>query len=122
MESTLRLFGSKFKIDVRVTSGELPGSLFASIGGPPHGKAKRFPRTEPKDRGRGDDDPARARLRRHLELLGLTRTLDGLDERLAWAAHERPGATALLEYILVDASTGDATVVNRYSSEILPEP
>jgi DNA replication protein DnaC len=30
----------------------------------------------------------------------LTRTLDHLDEQLAWAAHQRPGATALLEHIL----------------------
>lgn len=30
----------------------------------------------------------------------MTRTLDELDERLAWAARERPGATALLEHIL----------------------
>ena len=57
-------------------------------------------RTEPRDHGRGDDDPVRARLRRHLEFLGLTRTRDELDEQLAWAAHERPGATALLEHIL----------------------
>lgn len=57
-------------------------------------------RAEPRDRGPSDDDPVRARLRRHLEFLGLTRTLDELDERLSWAAHERPGATALLEHIL----------------------
>jgi DNA replication protein DnaC len=30
----------------------------------------------------------------------LTRTLDQLDELLAWAAHERPGATALFEHVL----------------------
>jgi DNA replication protein DnaC len=30
----------------------------------------------------------------------LTRTRDQLDELLAWSAHERPGATALLEHIL----------------------
>jgi DNA replication protein DnaC len=30
----------------------------------------------------------------------LTRTRDELDEHLAWAAHERPGATALLDHIL----------------------
>lgn len=57
-------------------------------------------RAEPRDRGHSDDDPVRARLQRHLEFLGLTRTLDELDERLSWAAHERPGATALLEHIL----------------------
>src|SRR5271166_5804281 len=39
-------------------------------------------------------------LRRHLEFLGLTLTLAELDERLAWATRERPGATALLEHVL----------------------
>ena len=57
-------------------------------------------RPQPRERGRGDDDLVRERLRRHLEFLGLTRTLDELDERLAWASRERPGATALLEHIL----------------------
>ena len=58
------------------------------------------PPPSPRDRGRGDDDLVRERLRRHLDFLGLTRTRDELDERLAWAARERPGATALLEYVL----------------------
>lgn len=40
------------------------------------------------------------RLQRHLEFLGLTRTLAQLDESLAWATRERPGPTALLEHIL----------------------
>jgi DNA replication protein DnaC len=39
-------------------------------------------------------------LRRHLEFLGLTLTLAQLDEHLAWATQERPGATQLLEHIL----------------------
>lgn len=39
-------------------------------------------------------------MRRHLQFLGLTLTLGELDERLAWATRERPGATALLEYVL----------------------
>jgi DNA replication protein DnaC len=39
-------------------------------------------------------------LRRHLEFLGLSCTLAELDERLAWATRERPGATALLEHVL----------------------
>jgi DNA replication protein DnaC len=60
----------------------------------------RSPRSEPRDRGRADADPVLDRLRRHLDFLGLTRTLDELDELLAWAARERPGATALLEHIL----------------------
>lgn len=63
-------------------------------------KRSGTPRSEPRDRGRSDDDPVLARLRRHLDFLGLTQTLDQLDDRLAWAARERPGATALLEHIL----------------------
>lgn len=63
-------------------------------------KRSRPPRPQPPDRVRADDDPVLARLRRHLDFLGLTRTRDELDERLAWAARERPGATALLEHVL----------------------
>jgi DNA replication protein DnaC len=48
----------------------------------------------------GDDDLILERLRRHLDFLGLTRTLAELAEQLAWATRERPGATALLEHIL----------------------
>ena len=47
-----------------------------------------------------DTDLTLERLRRHLEFLGLTRTLDELDDRLAWAVRERPGPTALLEHVL----------------------
>jgi len=53
-----------------------------------------------RDEGRGDGDLVVERLRRHLEFLGLTLTLAELDERLAWATRERPGATALLEHVL----------------------
>lgn len=52
------------------------------------------------ERAATDDGLVAERLRRHLQFLGLTRTLAELDERLAWATHERPGATALLEYVL----------------------
>ena len=48
----------------------------------------------------GDTDLVLERLRRHLAFLGLTRTLDELDDRLAWAMRERPGPTALLEHVL----------------------
>ena len=48
----------------------------------------------------GDDGLVLPRLRQHLQFLGLTRTLDELDERLAWATRERPGATVLLEHVL----------------------
>jgi DNA replication protein DnaC len=57
------------------------------------------PRPKPKDHGTGDD-AVLARLRKHLEFLGLTRTLGELDERLAWAIQERPGPTQLLEHVL----------------------
>jgi DNA replication protein DnaC len=40
------------------------------------------------------------RFRRHLQFLGLTHTLERLDEHLAWATREKPGATALLERVL----------------------
>ncbi|MBK7536587.1 MAG: ATP-binding protein [Myxococcales bacterium] len=56
-------------------------------------------RIKPQGRGPGDE-PVLARLRRHLEFLGLTQTLAELDAQLAWATRERPGATALLEHIL----------------------
>lgn len=55
---------------------------------------------ERQGNGRGDDDLVLERLRRHLDFLGLTRTLAELDEQLAWATRERPGATALLEHVL----------------------
>lgn len=45
------------------------------------------------------DDVVLARLRKHLEFLGLTHTLRELDSRLAWATQERPGITDLLDHI-----------------------
>jgi DNA replication protein DnaC len=45
------------------------------------------------------DDAVLARLRKHLEFLGLTLTLRELDTRLAWATQERPGITDLLDHI-----------------------
>ena len=50
--------------------------------------------------GEQDDGLVLERLRRHLEFLGLNRTLAKLDEHLAWATRERPGVTALLEHVL----------------------
>lgn len=55
---------------------------------------RRTPKPEPTH------DELLERLRRHLRFLGLTKTLAELDERLAWATREQPGATALLEHIL----------------------
>lgn len=50
--------------------------------------------------GGHDDDLILQRLHRHLEFLGLTRTLSELGELLAWATRERPNATSLLDHIL----------------------
>jgi len=60
------------------------------------------PRNGNRQRGADgpDDGLVLERLRRHLDFLGLTRTLADLDERLEWATRERPGATALLEHVL----------------------
>lgn len=41
-----------------------------------------------------------ARLRQHLEVLGLTYTQEHLDEHLAWATKEKPAAGALLDHVL----------------------
>jgi DNA replication protein DnaC len=61
--------------------------------------AKRHDTTGSSETARAADDAVTERLRRHLAFLGLTRTLDELEERLAWATKERPGPTALLEHI-----------------------
>jgi DNA replication protein DnaC len=46
-----------------------------------------------------NDDAVLARLRKHLEFLGLTLTLRELEARLAWATQERPSITDLLDHI-----------------------
>ena len=46
------------------------------------------------------DDVLLSRLEAHLRFLGLTHTLQHLDDQLAWARRERPGATGLLDYVL----------------------
>jgi len=48
----------------------------------------------------GNDDDLIVRLRRHLDFLGLTHTLQDLDALFAWATKERPGHAALLEHAL----------------------
>jgi len=53
-----------------------------------------------KPRRPDDPDELKERLRRHLELLGLTHTLEHLDEHLAWALQDKPSVSALLERIL----------------------
>ncbi|XXY47515.1 hypothetical protein WME91_46680 [Sorangium sp. So ce269] len=64
------------------------------------------------------DDVVAERLRRHLGFLGLTHSLARLDELLAWATRERPGATALLEHVLGAevASKVDARVARRVAA------
>lgn len=54
----------------------------------------------PRRRREATDDELKEQLRGHLRFLGLGLTLDELDERLAWATRERPGATALLAHVL----------------------
>jgi DNA replication protein DnaC len=61
---------------------------------------KRKSERDGRRRDGGDDDAVLGRLRKHIEFLGLTRTLAELDEHLAWATRERPGPTALLEHVL----------------------
>lgn len=47
-----------------------------------------------------DADTVTERLRRHLDVLGLTDTLEHLDEHLAWTERERPTSLAFLERVL----------------------
>lgn len=58
------------------------------------------PSRSTKPRADLSESAVRERLQRHLEFLGLTRTLAQLDESIAWATRERPGPTALLEHVL----------------------
>jgi DNA replication protein DnaC len=64
-----------------------------------------------------------SRLRDHLTFLGLSHTTKHLDELLAWAAHEQPAPTALLEHVLASevASKRDARINRRFSLSGLPE-
>lgn len=71
----------------------------------------------------GSDDLLLQRLRQHLAFLGLTRTLDSLDEQLAWASRERPGHTAWLEHVLSGevAAKSDSRLERRIRVSGLPE-
>lgn len=64
-----------------------------------------------------------ARLRQHLGFLKLTHTLRHLDEVLAWARHERPGPTGVLEHVLGAevATKNDARIERRITSSGLAE-
>jgi DNA replication protein DnaC len=63
-----------------------------------------------------DDAFVLERLRRHLVYLELTHTGQRLDEHLAWATRERPGATVLLEHVL--AAEVDAKSEQRLAGRI----
>jgi DNA replication protein DnaC len=68
-------------------------------------------------------DDTLARLRGHLELLGLTHSLSRLEEHLAWASREQPGSTALLERILGEeaAHKREKRIERRIALSGLPE-
>jgi len=63
------------------------------------------------------------RLRRHLAYLGLTHTTASLDQLLAWASHERPGHSALLEHVLAGevAHKSEARLTGRIRTSGLVE-
>ena len=56
----------------------------------------------PKRHDPPDADAVTEQIRRSLRILGLTHTLDKLDEHLAWAAHDKPATGVLLARLLGD--------------------
>jgi DNA replication protein DnaC len=84
--------------------------------------ARRKPDTGDGSRSAGDD-PVAERLRRHLAFLGLTHTLDQIEELLAWAMRERPGPTALLEHVLGTEAARklEQRIARRIDHSDLPE-
>jgi DNA replication protein DnaC len=69
------------------------------------------------------DEQLLARLQGHLQFLGLSHTLSHLDDLLAWARRERPGATGLLDYVLGAevAAKRDSRIDRRIRNSGLPE-
>jgi DNA replication protein DnaC len=63
------------------------------------------------------------RLRRHLDVLGLTYTREHLDEHLAWARSEQPAPSALLERLLGEEAAHKLSrrVERRIATSGLPE-
>jgi DNA replication protein DnaC len=55
---------------------------------------------KPKRPASATADETTERIRQHLQLLGLTQTLDQLDDHLAWATQEKPAYAALLDRVL----------------------
>jgi len=60
----------------------------------------RTPRPPHRRKDKPPDDIVLSRLMAHLDFLRLTHTKRQLDELSAWARHERPGFTELLEHVL----------------------
>lgn len=69
------------------------------------------------------DEQLLGRLQGHLRFLGLGHTLTNLDDVLAWARHERPGPTGLLDYVLGSevAAKLDTRINGRIRASGLPE-
>lgn len=82
------------------------------------------PRSRRSPNNAGPDDHALAsRLRGHLDFLRLTSTLRNLDDLLAWARQNKPGATGLLEHVLGAevAHKRDARIEARIRKSGLPD-
>jgi DNA replication protein DnaC len=79
--------------------------------------------TAPRRRSKPLDDIVLTRLHAHLDFLRLTHTKGHLDELLAWARREQPGATELLEHILGAevATKHDARIERRVAVSGLRE-
>src|SRR5690606_24161819 len=70
-----------------------------------------------------DSDVVMTRLRQHLDFLRLSHTKKQLQELLAWARKNQPGATELLEHVLGAevASKRDARIERRITTSGLCE-
>lgn len=79
-----------------------------------------MPRRDPKP---PSDDELLERIRRHLEVLGLTYTGEHLDEHLAWARAEHPAPSILLERVLGEEAAHKLArrVDRRIATSGLPE-
>ena len=83
----------------------------------------RKPKSDTGGQPQPPEDQLLIRLREHLRFLGLSHTNANLEQSMAWAAHERPGYTALLEHVLAQevASKRDARIARRITNSGLPE-
>lgn len=80
-------------------------------------------RARSSGRSTATDDQVLTRLREYLLFLRLSHTGKHLDELLAWATHERPGYSALLERVFGDEveSKREARITRRLTSSGLVE-